>query len=322
MPRTIAAVPASSAAPPAPQDIWAHLRRGSSFGPAPLQMDVHRPWLEAAHASHRTSRRVVVPPHLEAKRREEQQQQQRLYGHKAAPPPSFASARGGGASSYVKPSLDRAPSSRNGPCEERHLPLSKHAPRLLKTKAERRNPPKWQPQREWKVSHCDASGDGAPRTSRAGPPPGDSFAGVPLSGLISPRVVQHTLGASGEGGPTSTGGRGGGRACAADAAIEIRDTSGGWAADMTPLRTRAMMGAGALPTPLLYDDESKEAAVWPLEREVSAWQQKAGVQRAQFKERSTLGLVDDFLQSDLAREFLPDDGQGPKEAEAFVIDIH
>ena len=66
-----------------------------------------------------------------------------------------------------------------GMCPERHLPLSRHQPRVL-TRAERKNPPKWQPSHDWR-SCSSRSGDRAP--------PSNAFM-APLGSLLSPKVVE------------------------------------------------------------------------------------------------------------------------------------
>lgn len=277
-----------------PDDIWSHLRRGASkFGPPPMSTDINRPWLEATGHARSSGRKVVVPPHLQAS---PQQVNWAVASQEATTRRS----------QHIYALPKRQVPTNTGPCEERHLPLSKHAPRTLKTRAERLNPPKWQPDREWQVKHCASVDAVPPRHAAARRESLDAFGGVPLSGLISERVIQHVLDEVGE----------------AEEAVDIRDTSGGWAADMTSARSRGLDSAFPPPMPYETEPDAPEGAVarWPLEREVNAWQQKAHAQRGTLSERSTLAVVDDFLSGEFGRHFLADYGQGAEaEPKAVVI---
>jgi hypothetical protein len=162
---------ASFSAPQPNSDVlWGHMRRASSFGAPPLSRDRPSPWLLTGRPTdpevtprggvHRAS----APPPAHAAT------QASLYRHRAA-----QNRRDGPAVPA------RQVTGRSGPCEERHQPLSRHAPRRLVTRAERQRPPKWQPTREWRAWPT-LPGDTTPKDAE--------LSGMPLRGF-SQAVVEH-----------------------------------------------------------------------------------------------------------------------------------
>ena len=247
---------------------WQHLRRASTFGPPPAQRrsDSLQPWILSGRPAGTASanKPAFQPVHAEI----------------AAP--TMASrerdaARRRQQALRDKPSPRMQPSYRTGPCEERAIPLTKHAPRQLKTRAERQNPPKWQPSLEWRATHTRPGDETAP------------FANVPLQGF-DPKVVNK---------------------CAADfveayedqkqlhgfslqpsAEPQVRVTGGGWAADY------------AGPPPLAEREVTSSS--WRIAEEVDAW--GARTSRAR-KQSATLAYVDSFLAGPIASAMLPVEAQ-------------
>ena len=270
--------------PPEPSDrLWGHMRRASSFGPAPLVLGRQTPWLLTGRPTDPEVQPVC-----------------RL-GQKIGQPPAHAPTqasrqRENTAHNVVRskqrdacsPRVDT--SARSGPCGERHLPLSRHAPRQLSTRAERKNPPKWQPDREWRACPTRKS-----EVEAAAPP------AVPLRGFSS-NVVEHCahLYAEREEARSSAGGFHIDKAdhqsdhqrdlfpCGEPQSFRV--TSGGWAADWTP------------PPPPAPSAHPETQAAWALDEEVAQWTIR-GAARA--RPRGTLAVVDAFLRGPVADEMLP-----------------
>lgn len=147
-----------------PLDMWRHLRRGaSSFGPPRQSLDIERPWLLTGKPEHHA---------LERRRRASANLNELAAPAPPPPAPTRALARYRGwteasrlkerqqaGKSHPAPPKDTPAKPRMSPCEERALPLSRHAPRVLKTKKEQRNPPKWQPTADFHVRRADATRD-------------------------------------------------------------------------------------------------------------------------------------------------------------------
>ena len=172
---------------------------------------------------------------------------------------------------YGAPPTDQRP----GPCAERHLPLSRHTPRALTTRAERKHPPKWQPEREWR-SWSLRPGDSD-----------DAAPAVPLRGF-SQNVVEQCAPVA-DPPPWST--------------RVTRVTGGGWAADVPmppPSLPAADADARATTAPVGASDRLRDA--WELEEAATHF---AGLAAAQQLPRSTLSLVDAFLGGPVAAGVLP-----------------
>lgn len=216
------------------EPLWTHLRRGSSFGPPPTRLDEERPWLKSGRPSSKLAERparAVAPSTYEPPS---------ALAHTES---SLQRERAGGVLDRTTPSNLRRikPEHRTGPCDERHRPLSSHAPRQLKTRQERLHPPKWQPSREWRAqnTYVGAGGGAASATPLAGP---------------GKRVVERCTHEEDE------------EAQPVDPVV-LRVTGGGWAADLSD-------------RPLLPRDDDNvawpldhELSLW---REKAAIQQRKG----------------------------------------------
>ena len=248
------------AVPAADKRLWEHLQRGSAFGPPPLNVGRDTPWLLTGrpHDPQVTPRATV-----------------RTFA--AAPPPSHAETHASRrrrmslAIDNRNPQLQPSTNS-TGPCPERALPLSKHTPRQLVTRAERKNPPKWQPNLEWRSWNM-----------RPGDMPTDAPNTLPLSNF-SPNVVEQCTVTHEEHEREV-------QARAWEESMQwVRVTGGGWAVDV---KTPPPLPADALP-------ESDPA--WPIEEEAMHW---AGRAAAHAQPRGTLALVDDFLNGPFAADLVP-----------------
>lgn len=211
------------------------------------------------------------------------------------------------------PPRDTVEQTRRGPCEERHLPLSKHAPRVLKTRKERKHPPKWMPTAEFRCTHASSNDAAAVGDDESG--------GLPLPlAFYSPNVVQQVEdalqqeaearrcrdGGGGGGGPTTTD----------DEPRLLRITDGGWAAELAPPGRRTVAAEGDYassyhvpyrPPAEDYPDPEGVDVSWPLDRECAMWREKAAAQRQHARlPRGILSVVDDFLGGSVAPGFVLD----------------
>lgn len=280
--------------------LWGHLRHANSFGPAPPSRNLERPWLLNGRPAATTGGRGRVrcdpegpqpPParagsvalaSTEASRQRQRETATRRQRDAASPrqPPDTARLL--------------------GPCAERALPLSKHAPRQLRA-PERRRAPAWQPSYEWRSWHLG----GAHQASR--PHSRDRVPATPLAGF-SPRVVEQCAAEAAAAHAEAAEPYDAAAAAAARAegaaGWSARATDGGWAVDV-----RVPTAAGAYS---IGDPSEADTAAWPLDYECAAWRQRAAAQRQQRLRRlgphapcGTLAVVDDFLSGPLAAAFLP-----------------
>ena len=167
---------------------------------------------------------------------------------KPAPPPAHAATQASRArdqrAKQAQARYDGTPQIHQppaGPCPERHLPLSRHAPKNL-SPAEQKLKQRWQPEREWRAISSRASDAG-----------GATHCPLPF-GALSPKVIAHFA--------------------AAEAADEeprtLRVTSGGWAAD----------ASARTPAPSQESLDASLSSTWPLEEELGHWCTKAQAQRS------------------------------------------
>jgi hypothetical protein len=333
-----------------PLDMWRHLRRGaSSFGPPPQTLDVERPWLLTGKPQDALERRrrasanlqeAAIPPPPPPPL-----QPARLPRYRAWTEAAQLKERQQAGKSHPAPPKDTPARPRMSPCEERALPLSRHAPRILKTRKEQRNPPKWQPTAEFRVRHhavcLTETGASASANGSGG------GGGLPLA-FFSPNVIKQVQASL----DTKTGDgdqRQRRRSAwaddfegesadhpAADAATAeaseatvaqrqaaggnlqlIRITDGGWAADLSECRpaTGAASGERAVagvhvayfPEAEDYPDPDGIDPSWALDRECALWREKAQAQARNAKlNRSVLSVVDDFFAGDVAAGFVLD----------------
>lgn len=229
---------------------------------------------------------------------------------------------------------------RIGPCEERALPLARHAPRVLKTRREQRHPPKWTPTAEFRVRKSAADADAASGSGGGG--------GLPLA-FFSPNVIEQVVGSvppeDRRSAALSTPGNRAWRSadpgwlgdeaepldCEEDEeAVDVNDgfgglagglrafrvTDGGWAADLSDKLGPAAGAAAAeraakavhvsyVPPAEDYPDPDAADPSWPLDRECATWREKVEAHRRHAKlDRSVLANVDEFIGGDVARMFL------------------
>ena len=138
---------------------WPGTSNNVAFGPAPISHELQRPWLLSGKPNGGISRGPQTLPD---------------------PPPSYmgsplSTARTSGRKRLQEPrrrAKDHAV-QRSGPCEERSLPLRRHA---AKKAGPSRSP--WMPTQEWRIAS-------SPRV------PEDAFSPVSLAGLLSPRVIRQ-----------------------------------------------------------------------------------------------------------------------------------
>lgn len=286
---------------------WSHLRRAQSMGPPPPTLDAARPWLLSGRPATISRRKSQADINSKAE----------PLPTSEAPPKPLRRYRGLTEASRLKerqqkglcdalPPRDSGDAERQrGPCEERALPLSRHAPRVLKTRKEKLNPPIWMPTSEFHVRHhASSESDG-------------SGQGLPL-GFFSPRVVEQVQRDLKESSGMT------GKDAAEAEALVLRVTDGGWAAAITPPTSAASALASAhaeasprgSPPPAVragaselgdaHDEDGIDLS-WPLEQDCGLWREKAAAQRwKRTQPRSVLSIVDDFMSSELADEFLPE----------------
>jgi hypothetical protein len=165
-------------------------------------------------------------------------------------------------------------SGRRGPCEDRHLPLARQ--RRAGSASPQRTPQRtpWLPTSEWRTAIA----------TRAPVDAGEhNWAPVPLNGF-APNVVDQCT-TTGEGvaenlaQPQQHG----------SALRTLNVTGGGWAAEVPDGRR--------------IHDEYDGLGGWTMGDEVMRWHEHA---RSSKRPPATLAIVERFLESDLAKNFLPD----------------